>query len=78
MLHTDAGTVGTYEFPGADIPVAVNGAVVTPAFKVTSAAPAALPTTGGDTTPWTSILLLAVGGLALIGGLGLSLSSRKR
>jgi predicted lipoprotein with Yx(FWY)xxD motif len=78
MLHTDAGAVGTYEFPGADIPVTVNGAVVTPAFKTTSAAPAALPTTGGEITPWTSILLLAVGGLALIGALGLSMSSRKR
>ncbi len=35
MLHTDAGTVGTYEFPGPDGPVSVNGAVVTPAFHVT-------------------------------------------
>ena len=35
MLHTDAGTVGTYEFPGADIPVKVDGQVVTPAFAVT-------------------------------------------
>ncbi len=46
MLHTDAGQVGTYEFPGPDIPVTVNGAVVTPAFKatnVTAAAAAATP-----------------------------------
>jgi plastocyanin len=35
MLHTDAGTVGTYEFPGADGPVAMNGKVITPAFKIT-------------------------------------------
>ena len=34
MLHTDAGKVGTYEFPGADVPVAMNGAAITPAFKV--------------------------------------------
>ena len=116
MLHTDAGTAGTYEFPGADAPVTVNGTVVSPAFKATNvtaaaaatpavaateamtptvaatpmvaatvaatptvATPAALPTTGGgDTTPWTGILLLAVGGLALIGGLSLAMSSRKR
>ncbi len=35
MLHVDAGTVGTYEFPGPDGPVSVNGAVVAPAFQVT-------------------------------------------
>jgi len=35
MLHTDAGKVGTYEFPGADVPVAMSGMVITPAFKVT-------------------------------------------
>jgi predicted lipoprotein with Yx(FWY)xxD motif len=34
MLHTDSGIVGTYEFPGEDGPVSVDGAVVTPAFKV--------------------------------------------
>lgn len=34
MLHTDAGTVGTYEFPGADGPVMVNGQMVSPAFHV--------------------------------------------
>jgi predicted lipoprotein with Yx(FWY)xxD motif len=35
MLHTDAGTVGTYEFPGADGPVSVNGEMVSPSFNVT-------------------------------------------
>jgi polyisoprenoid-binding protein YceI len=35
MLHTDGGTVGTYEFPGADGPVSVGDQVVTPAFQVT-------------------------------------------
>jgi plastocyanin len=35
MLHTDAGTVGTYEFPGADGPVAMDGQVIALAFKVT-------------------------------------------
>src|SRR4051812_43108199 len=28
MLHIDAGTIGTYEFPGPDAPVVVNGNVV--------------------------------------------------
>jgi nucleoid-associated protein YgaU len=37
MLHTDAGTVGTYEFPGDDGPVVVDGQAVTPAFNVISA-----------------------------------------
>jgi plastocyanin len=35
MLHTDAGQVGTYEFPGDDVPVQVGGQVVTPAFQAT-------------------------------------------
>jgi plastocyanin len=35
MLHTDAGQVGTYEFPGDDGPVQVDGQVVTPAFQAT-------------------------------------------
>ncbi len=41
MLHTDAGTVGTYEFPGPDGPVAVEGKVITPAFQVTGGLPSA-------------------------------------
>jgi len=36
MLHTDAGTVGEYEFPGDDVPVKVAEQVVTPAFKLMS------------------------------------------
>lgn len=35
MLHTDAGEIGTYEFPGADVPATVEGQVITPAFQVT-------------------------------------------
>ncbi len=35
MLHVDVGKVGTYEFPGADVPATMNGAAITPAFKVT-------------------------------------------
>jgi predicted lipoprotein with Yx(FWY)xxD motif len=41
MLHTDAGTVGTYEFPGPDGPVAVEGKVITPAFRITGGLPSA-------------------------------------
>lgn len=39
MLHIDAGKVGVYEFPGADVPAMVKGAMVTPAFKVTGLDP---------------------------------------
>ena len=36
MLHTDAGEMGTYEFPGPDGPVKdADGNVITPAFNVT-------------------------------------------
>ena len=35
MLHTDAGIVGTYEFPGADKPVMVDGGMVSPPFSST-------------------------------------------
>ncbi len=38
MLHTDAGTVGTYEFPGPDAPVTFQGQMVSPAFAVTGGA----------------------------------------
>jgi glucose/arabinose dehydrogenase/plastocyanin len=36
MLHADAGSVGVWEFPGPDEPVAVDGVVVAPAFTVTN------------------------------------------
>jgi plastocyanin len=35
MLHEDAGTAGEYEFPGADVPVQVDGQVVNVPFTVT-------------------------------------------
>jgi hypothetical protein len=35
MLHTDLGTVGTYEFPGVDAPVSVSGDIVMTPFVVT-------------------------------------------
>jgi plastocyanin len=38
MLHTDAGEVGAWEFPGGpDVPVTVEEQVVTPAFRLLAA-----------------------------------------
>jgi plastocyanin len=34
MLHLDAGTIGTYEFPGDDVPVRVDDAVVNVPFTL--------------------------------------------
>jgi hypothetical protein len=38
MLHIDAGALGTYEFPGADVPAAGEQADVNPTFNVTNLA----------------------------------------
>ncbi len=80
MLHTDAGEVGTYEFPGDDTPVQVDGQVVTPSFQVTEGLPGMLPGTGGSSAPWAtvSLMLLVVGALALASGLGLKRIRRAR
>ena len=79
MLHTDAGQVGTWEFPdGPDVPVKVGDAIITPSFNVTGGLPSTLPETGGAAIPGASILLLAVGGLILLGGLGLAFARRPR
>jgi plastocyanin len=55
MLHTDAGEIGTWEFPnGPDVPVMVGEQVVTPAFMVSTqataaeSAPTAVPTAPSD------------------------------
>jgi heme/copper-type cytochrome/quinol oxidase subunit 2 len=37
MLHTDAGAVGVYEFPGPDAPVMAGGAMVNVPFSVSKA-----------------------------------------
>ncbi len=34
MLHVDEGVVGEYEFPGADVPVVINDAIVMDSFAV--------------------------------------------
>ena len=38
MLHTDAGAVDTYEFPGPDVPVTLNGQMVSPSFTTSKGA----------------------------------------
>jgi LPXTG-motif cell wall-anchored protein len=77
MLHIDAGVIGTYEFPGADAPVIVDGNIIMKQISVTAAGttPAALPTTGGEGAPIG--LLLAAFGLLLAGAL-LTLRRRGR
>lgn len=35
MLHEDEGTIGEYEFPGADLPVRVGGEIVNEPFNIT-------------------------------------------
>ena len=36
MLHYDLGFVGTYEFPGADVPVDASDVATNPTFDITS------------------------------------------
>jgi LPXTG-motif cell wall-anchored protein len=63
MLHIDAGTIGTYEFPGPDAPVIVNGNIIMKQIAIKAAGtPAGLPKTGGTDGP-TGLLL---GALALL------------
>jgi len=66
MLHLDAGKIGTYEFPGPDSPVIVNGGVVMKQITITAttSGPASLPTTG-ETNRDVSLLLVFFG-LALL------------
>jgi len=54
MLHVDAGTAGKYEFPGPDVPVTINGVMVSPGFNATfktAAAGTATPDMGSMATP---------------------------
>jgi uncharacterized protein YraI len=48
MLHADAGEPGVYEFPGADGPVVVDGAPVSPGFLVLTEAGDAMAHTAGN------------------------------
>ncbi|HEX9373982.1 MAG TPA: LPXTG cell wall anchor domain-containing protein [Roseiflexaceae bacterium] len=74
MLHVDAGKIGTYEFPGPDVPVVVNNDIVMEQIAITATkpgaaqpAPAGLPKTGGA----DQLAGLLMGALALLvaGGL---------
>ena len=83
MLHTDAGTEGTYEFPGDDVPVQLDGQVVVTAFVATDVGvaeaeveteaeaeePETLPAAGANTLPWLGVALFGIGLLTLAGGL---------
>jgi plastocyanin len=53
MLHVDEGVVGTYEFPGPDAPVRVDGEIVMQAFQVLAPAAAApsVTITGSSFSP---------------------------
>ncbi len=56
MLHTDAGIIGKYEFPGPDGPQLANGQMVAPSFNTMTAAmgtatPMAMSSTGSTPTP---------------------------
>ncbi|HEU5088516.1 MAG TPA: cupredoxin family copper-binding protein [Roseiflexaceae bacterium] len=82
MLHVDAGAVGTYEFPGADVPVKNGNDVVMKQITITagtSAAPAGqptqLPNTGGSDDV-AGMMILAALALVLAGG-ALALRSRR-
>ena len=66
MLHTDAGTVGEYEFPGADTPVKVGDAVVVKPFTA-APAPTIMPTTGGTPLPVLPLALVTAGALLILG-----------
>ena len=73
MLHIDAGTIGTYEFPGPDAPVVVDGNIVMKQISITAAAaapakPTTLPTTGGEGLPiglLVSALVILIAGSLL-------------
>jgi len=54
MLHSDAGTVGTYEFPGPDGPVLVGEQMVSPGFKITGGLAAAPTASASASAPVTS------------------------
>jgi plastocyanin len=59
MLHTDAGNVGTYEFPGADVPVKADKAVVP--FQITGGMAEATPT---EASPAAEEVQVQVAGFA--------------
>lgn len=77
MLHTDAGQIGTYEFPGDDAPVQVEGQIVMMPFAVT-AAPETLPETGMAPDYSLAALLSMAGAALLLGGAFLTAKARQQ
>ena len=78
MLHIDAGTIGTYEFPGPDAPVVLNQQTVMTKFQIssgtaTSASPSASTSASASASPTT--MLPETGGAALPLELGLLLAA---
>jgi hypothetical protein len=76
MLHIDAGKIGTYEFPGPDAPVVVDGNIVMKQISITDAAaspPSAMPATGGEDLP---LGLLVVALAIVVAGSLLKLRAR--
>lgn len=80
MLHIDAGTIGTYEFPGPDVPAKdAAGMVVMKDITInaaSAAAPAKLPSTGADDPNFT--FMLAGAFALLMAGLLLTWTTRRR
>ncbi len=60
MLHVDVGKVGTYEFPGADVPAKLNGKGISPAFNVTGlSTPASSASTPAADASGSSTVMVA-------------------
>ncbi len=90
MLHIDAGVIGTYEFPGPDAPVIINGNIVMQEITLTAASSTSGGTTSGGTTsgggtttlpttgsgPAVDLWLVAMLGLILVAGGALALRRR--
>ena len=79
MLHIDAGTIGTYEFPdGPDVPVMADGAPVVKMITVQASggdAPTTLPNTGGTDN---TLAILAVGFALFAAGAMVTWQARRR
>jgi predicted lipoprotein with Yx(FWY)xxD motif len=61
MLHEDHGVVGVLEFPGPDVPVMVNGQMITPLFNITNLSSADVVINLSDTDPSAAHLVNADG-----------------
>lgn len=72
MLHVDEGEVGTYEFPGADVPVKIDDDIVMAEFSAApvveaeeAMAPETMPMTGASTSVPFVLAIAALGFAAL-------------